>query len=324
MNEYISEAAEHLSSYPLVGCLGIEKMTAELSSSKYEAVQTSILRSKEVVLNSSVRIPVRNFNLLSPEYSLQSPDTGPEAGPDTGPENIAHELPQKYRNVYDEDPEKTLVNLCRLVLRNQYLKTKSKSLLNYSDSMMEVLSSSIDGMKFESIYGGDPGPGGWKAKGRKILSTMISDFDPNKFSKNKVERCFIKGATYITIRDSDLVIPDQKNQKITRDEISYFAFRLTSKVIDNFNKRNTPYADLRRNYFLINGFAEDYYKSTGRKLNKSKIAAMNRILDKSEIISVIKVSPGSQKYHSNRYFLGPNNPYLSKLEDGSGVQEESV
>jgi hypothetical protein len=102
--------------------------------------------------------------------------------------------------------------------------------------------------------------------------------------------------------EDDLILHEDKNgnkKYIKIEELQYYYFRLNKRLFDSGGYN----AGTARNYFLSDGFKEEYKLKTGRNFNPHKIALFNRILHKYNLINVYKV-----KKKPNLYVIGENNP----------------
>ena len=102
--------------------------------------------------------------------------------------------------------------------------------------------------------------------------------------------------------DDDLVLFKNKNGSLKYlkiEELQYYYFRL-NKIV--FSSGGYDY-NTARNYFLSDGFKRQYKIKTNRNLTPHKIALMNKILNKYNLINVYQI-----KKKANLYVLGSKNP----------------
>jgi len=107
------------------------------------------------------------------------------------------------------------------------------------------------------------------------------------------------------LEDNDHVFfPDKKNpgQFIKEVEFKYMAYKLTDVLI-----KNRGYNTISRSFFLNKELPayKDYYKATGRKITKGKLAYMTNILSKRDLIYCYR-----RPNKTNLFVVGKNNPYF--------------
>jgi len=86
---------------------------------------------------------------------------------------------------------------------------------------------------------------------------------------------------------------------ITYAELQYYLFRLTNKLF-----KDGGYNTIARNYFTCAGFRSEYKARTGRSIYGHKIAHINFLLNKHNLIKVY-----TKRKKTNLYAIGAFNPY---------------
>lgn len=102
------------------------------------------------------------------------------------------------------------------------------------------------------------------------------------------------------INDADLIFKNGTERKLHISELKYYLARLTRKLITDGG-----HSQIARNYFLDKKTKVTFKEKTGSVLFPNKVAAMNKILNKYELI---KVYLARQK--KNLYVIGESNPYF--------------
>ncbi len=72
-----------------------------------------------------------------------------------------------------------------------------------------------------------------------------------------------------------------KTVHFTEKEIAYYYYRILLQI-----SQGNGTATIARNYFLSLGFKTEYQKQTSRKINKSKIAAFNKIFKSANLLTI--------------------------------------
>lgn len=109
---------------------------------------------------------------------------------------------------------------------------------------------------------------------------LSSDTQTQKYiNDNKSDKLKYENFYFVQkeINDSDLEY--QTNCFLSKIEVQYYLFRLSLKLIENHGSKK-----LSRNYFM--SLKDSYYSNTGKKINKNKIAYMNKLLQKYDYIHV--------------------------------------
>jgi hypothetical protein len=86
---------------------------------------------------------------------------------------------------------------------------------------------------------------------------------------------------------------------ISYAELQYYLFRLTNKLF-----KIGGYETIARNYFTCPGFRSEYKKKTGRRIYGHKIAHMNFLLNRHNLVKVY-----TKRKKTNLYAIGTSNPY---------------
>jgi hypothetical protein len=90
-----------------------------------------------------------------------------------------------------------------------------------------------------------------------------------------------------------------KQISISYAELQYYLFRLTNKLF-----KDGGYETIARNYFTCPGFKSEYKKRTGRSIYGHKIAHMNFLLNRHNLVKVY-----TKRKKINLYAIGTSNPY---------------
>jgi hypothetical protein len=90
-----------------------------------------------------------------------------------------------------------------------------------------------------------------------------------------------------------------KQISISYAELQYYLFRLTNKLF-----KDVGYETIARNYFTSVGFREEYKAKTGRCINAVKIAHLNFLLNRHNLVKVY-----TKRKKTNLYAIGTFNPY---------------
>ena len=86
---------------------------------------------------------------------------------------------------------------------------------------------------------------------------------------------------------------------VTYAELQYYLFRLTNKLF-----KDGGYETIARNYFTSVGFRKEYKAKTGRCINAVKIAHLNFLLNRHNLVKVY-----TKRKKVNLYAIGTSNPY---------------
>ena len=90
-----------------------------------------------------------------------------------------------------------------------------------------------------------------------------------------------------------------KQISISYAELQYYLFRLTNKLF-----KNGGYETIARKYFTCAGFKSEYKNKTGRSIYGHKIAHMNFLLNRHNLVKVY-----TKRKKVNLYAIGTSNPY---------------
>ena len=90
-----------------------------------------------------------------------------------------------------------------------------------------------------------------------------------------------------------------KQISISYAELQYYLFRLTNKLF-----HDGGYNSIARNYFTCAGFKSEYKSKTGRRIYGHKIAHMNFLLNRHNLVNVYV-----KRKKTNLYAIGTFNPY---------------
>lgn len=90
-----------------------------------------------------------------------------------------------------------------------------------------------------------------------------------------------------------------KTISISYTELQYYLFRLTNKLF-----KVGGYETIARNYFTCAGFKSEYKSKTGRSIYEHKIAYINFLLNKHNLVKVY-----TKRKKTNLYAIGTFNPY---------------
>ena len=90
-----------------------------------------------------------------------------------------------------------------------------------------------------------------------------------------------------------------KQISISYAELQYYLFRLTNKLF-----QDGGYNSIARNYFTCAGFRSEYKSKTGRSIYGHKIAHMNFLLNRHNLVKVY-----IKRKKTNLYAIGTFNPY---------------
>jgi hypothetical protein len=103
------------------------------------------------------------------------------------------------------------------------------------------------------------------------------------------------------------------NKSVDISEIQYYLYRITKHLM-----KSNGYQQVARNYFLSNGFKAEYKAKTKRKLFKEKLAHLNKVLSKYNLINCY-----NQKKKTTLFVIGTSNPFINMkgiLEDPKEVE----
>jgi hypothetical protein len=102
------------------------------------------------------------------------------------------------------------------------------------------------------------------------------------------------------INDADLIFKNGSERKLHISELKYYLSRLTRKLVTDGG-----HSQIARNYYLNKKTKKTFKEHTNLALYPNKVAAMNKILNKYELIKVY-----SARQKKNLYVIGENNPYF--------------
>jgi len=121
---------------------------------------------------------------------------------------------------------------------------------------------------------------------------------------NKQSKTGVVCAAFKFVEDD--IKPDELKYKmgskqinISYAELQYYLYRLTAKLF-----KEGGYNTLARNYFTCAGFKSEYKAKTGRSIYGHKIAHMNFLLHKHNLVNVY-----TKRKKTNLYAIGAFNPY---------------
>ena len=142
------------------------------------------------------------------------------------------------------------------------------------------------------------------------LFSIKYDFYKKTFNENKLRKSWhikLKYFEWVTelLEETDYVyLPDKHNpgQFVKEEEFKYLAYKLTDVLI-----KCRGYNTIARNFFLQKEIPayKGYYKASGRKITKGKLAHMIQILSKRDIIYCYR-----RPNKANLFVIGKDNPYF--------------
>lgn len=200
---------------------------------------------------------------------------------------------------YDEDPKKTIVNICSYCLQSD----------QKMDFARQKATKLFKGMHFNHLY--EKCHIDWLEYFNKTIYKMQKTYEPPKYgeriSKFIVEKDVRKVPQHLW------TIPS-KNQKIKEEEFVFVLKTINFKILKNWNNKGRDYYMLPQNWFLSEGAKKKYYSETKRRVNRHKVSRITELLFEYKLI--VKYQPWDKKTNKIRpiiYKFGDDNFYKRRV-----------